>query len=267
MSSPPLRALRGLRVLSLGLNLPAPVAAQQARQLGARVRKIEPPAGDPVAAMAPAVYAELHEGVAVQRLDLREGAGQRALQRELARADVLLTSFRPAALKRLGLSWARLRRAHPQLWQVAIVGSLAAPEEAGHDLTYQAQLGLVGDAPPPSLWADMAGAEAALRALHTVQIGRLRGDAPRLLKVGLQDALAHLAAPRRWGLTTPGGLLGGALPQYRVLRCADGRVAVAALEPHFAKKLPPAAELQTKTAAALNALAAAEDLPIYAWTS
>ena len=105
--------LRGLRILSIGLNLPAPLAAQRARQLGARVRKIEPPGGDPVALMAASLYSELHAGVTVQRLDLGSEAGQRQLQRELARTDVLLSSFRPKAMARLGLLGATLRRRSP----------------------------------------------------------------------------------------------------------------------------------------------------------
>ena len=238
-----MKPLRGLRLLTLGLNLPAPVAAQQARRLGARVRKIEPPAGDPVAAMAPAVYAELHQGLKISRLDLAQPAGQEALRRELARTDVLLTSFRPQALRRLGLGWTALRREFPSLWQVAIVGDLAAPDEPGHDLTYQAGLGLLGDALPPSLWADMSGAQAALLALHQVQLARLRGEPPRRLSIGLADALAHAAAPRRWGLTAAGGLLGGRHAGYGVYPCRDGRVAVAALEPKFADALAACAGL------------------------
>ncbi len=277
----PSRPLAGLRLLTLGLNLPAPVAAQQARRLGARVRKIEPPGGDPVATMAPAVYAELHQGVTVRRLSLTEPAGQAALRAELARADVLLTSFRPQALRRLGLGWRALHREFPALWQVAIVGELAAPDEPGHDLTYQAGLGLLGDALPPSLWADMTGAQAALLALHQVQLGRLQGGTPRLLAIGLADALAQAAAPRRWGLTTPGGLLGGCHAGYGVYPCRDGRVAVAALEPKFAdalaacaglpapvRWLAPATQTQlaawlaARSSAELRQLAAAHDLPL-----
>lgn len=275
------RPLAGLRLLSLGLNLPAPVAAQQARQLGARVRKIEPPGGDPVAAMAPAVYAELHQGVKVLRLDLREAKGQAALQRELARADVLLSSFRPQAMQRLGLGWRRLQQDHPALWQVAIVGSLAAPDEAGHDLTYQAQLGLLASSLPATLWADMSGAQAALLALHQVRLGQLQGQAPRCLKVGLADELAAAAAPRRWGLTQAGGLLGGRHAGYQVYDCRDGRVALAALEPKFATALARCAGLPEGTrwlhpdtqaqlaawcagqsAEALRALALQHDLPL-----
>jgi crotonobetainyl-CoA:carnitine CoA-transferase CaiB-like acyl-CoA transferase len=276
-----MKPLRGLRLLSLGLNLPAPVAAQQARRLGARVRKIEPPDGDPVAAMVPAVYAELHQGVAVQRLDLRQPAGLAALRRELARADVLLSSFRPQALQRLGLGWRLLRREHPGLWQVAIVGSLQAPDEAGHDLTYQAQLGLLDAGLPATLWADMSGAQAALLALHQVALGKQQGATPRCLQIGLADALAEAAAPRRWGLTQAGGLLGGRHAGYQVYACRGGRVALAALEPKFAAALAACAGLPTPTpwlhpatqsqlrawvaaqdVDALRALAAAHDLPL-----
>ncbi len=239
----PHRPLAGLRLLSLGLNLPGPLAAQQARRLGARVRKIEPPGGDPAAVLAPQVYAELHKGVTLRQLDLGEVAAQPALEQELARADVLLSSFRPSALRRLGLSWAGLRRRHPALWQVAIVGELAQPEAPGHDLTYQAGLGLLGDALPASLWADCSGAQQALLALHQVQIGRQAGLRPRCLRVGLADALALAAAPRRWGLTAPGGLLGGAHAGYGVYACRDGRVALAALEPKFAQALAACAGL------------------------
>lgn len=285
MSVPSFRPLRGLRILSLGLNLPAPVALQACRALGATVRKIEPPAGDPVAGFSPALYKELHEGVQVVQLDLKRAAGQAGLQRELARCDVLLTSFRPSALQRLGLGWRALQRQHPQLWQVAIVGGRGErAEEAGHDLTYQAEAGLLtASGLPPTLVADMSGAEQAVQAVLQAALGRAQGTKPRRLEVGLADAAHALAAPLRWGLTAPGGLLGGAHALYQVLPCRDGRVAIAALEPHFAQRLAeliglppasPAAWLRPerhqavatwclgKTRAELRELAQRLDLPL-----
>lgn len=285
MSVPRFRPLRGLRILSLGLNLPAPVALQACRGLGARVRKIEPPAGDPVAGFSPALYEELHRGVKVLRLDLKRAAGQAGMQRELARCDVLMTSFRPSALQRLGLGWRTLQRQHPQLWQVAIVGGCGTrAEEAGHDLTYQAEEGLLPPAGLPStLLADMGGAEQAVQAVLQAALGRAQGAKPRRLEVGLADAARALAAPLRWGLTAPGGLLGGAHALYQVLPCRDGRVALAALEPHFATRLaeliglPPATPVAWlkperhqavaawclgKTRAELSELAQRLDLPL-----
>src|SRR5205085_373148 len=136
-------ALHGIRILSLALNLPGPAALMRCRRMGATCTKIEPPSGDPMGLYNPGAHAELHEGVKVLQADLKTHAGQELLQRELARTDVLLTSFRPSALEKLGLSWARLHGRYPSLSQVAIVGSGGArAEEPGHDLTYLAAHGL-----------------------------------------------------------------------------------------------------------------------------
>ena len=57
------------------------------------------------------------------------------------------------------------------------------------------------------------------------------------IEVALADAARYLSLPRRWGLTTADGAVGGAHAGYAVYPCRDGRVAVAALEPHFAAAL------------------------------
>jgi len=278
------RPLAGCRIVSLALNIPGPVALAECRRLGARCRKVEPPAGDPVRSWSPTLYAELHTGVPVQAVDLKTPRGMATLHRALARADVLLTAFRPQALDRLGLGWKALQAQHPGLWQVAIQGAAAAARanEAGHDLTYQAEHGLVVPGHlPRTLVADMAGAEAVVQAVLQAALGRSRGDRPRRLVVGLADAAARMAAPQRWGLTQAGGLLGGAHAGYQVLQARDGWVALAALEPHFAQRLAALAGLgerpawlgaRTRSAVAawvgghstaeLAALAAAHDLPL-----
>src|SRR6185436_14082959 len=116
-------SLQGLRILSLALNLPGPAAFMRCRRMGAECRKIEPLAGDPMGAYNRGAYAELHEGVTVLQADLKSESGQQTLHDELARADVLLTSFRPSALRKLGLAWETLHAAYPALSQVAIVGA------------------------------------------------------------------------------------------------------------------------------------------------
>jgi crotonobetainyl-CoA:carnitine CoA-transferase CaiB-like acyl-CoA transferase len=128
---------------------------------------------------------------------------------------------------------------------VRIVGATgAAAEEAGHDLTYQAQAGLLdGLAMPPSLLADMAGALMATEAVLAALRAREQCGHGVVQDVSLAEAAAWLALPRAWGLTTPGALLGGAHAGYRLYACADGRVAVAALEPHFARRLGEVAGL------------------------
>jgi crotonobetainyl-CoA:carnitine CoA-transferase CaiB-like acyl-CoA transferase len=90
--------------------------------------------------------------VRVLHAHLKTDEGQAALHAELARTDVLITSFRPSALAKLGLGWEALQVRYPRLSLVRIVGALGErAEEPGHDLTYQAEAGLLAglQAPPP----------------------------------------------------------------------------------------------------------------------
>ena len=245
------RALAGTRVLSLALNLPGPAALMRLRRMGATCVKLEPPAGDPMGLYNPGAYAQLHEGVKVVTADLKDAAGQKVLHAQLAETHVLLTSFRPSALEKLGLGWKQLHAQYPALSHVAIVGAPGDGAEApGHDLTYLAANGLVpGLDLPPTLYADMSGSllatEAVLQAVLQ-QNERHAGTGephPRgqFIEVALSDAARYLGLPRQWGLTQPAGAVGGAHAGYRVYPCRDGRVAVAALEPHFAAALCAAA--------------------------
>ncbi len=286
------RPLRGTRIVSLALNLPGPAALMRLRALGARCLKVEPPgpapavSGDPMGQYNPGAYGQMHDGIRSLTLDLKSERGRAQLARELASADVLLTSFRPSALAKLGLGWAALRRAHPQLSLIEIIGAAGErAEEPGHDLTYLAEAGLItGTALPPSLLADMTGAllavEATLAALLQVRASG-RGVHRQVTLLG---AAQWLALPRSWGLTLPSGAVGGAHAGYKVYPCKDGRVAFAALEPHFAAALfrvaglpPPdlrapfapashaviAAWALGKTRRQLDVLGRAHDLPLY----
>jgi alpha-methylacyl-CoA racemase len=290
----PLQVLQGVRVLSLALNLPGPAALLRCAQMGASCVKLEPPGGDPMGQYNPLAYRQLHEGVQVLRADLKSGAGREVLERELAAADVLLTSFRPSALDKLGLAWPRLHSDYPGLSQVAIVGAAGVrAEEPGHDLTYLADNDLLpGLELPPTLYADMSGALLAVEAVLQAALARRESPAGAggagargvLLEVALAGAASWLALPRRWGLTAAEGAVGGAHAGYRVYPCRDGRVAVAALEPHFAAALcaaaglaPPqrhtmfepatreaiAAFLLSRTREQLQQLAAERDIPLH----
>jgi crotonobetainyl-CoA:carnitine CoA-transferase CaiB-like acyl-CoA transferase len=284
----PLQSLKGVRILSLALNLPGPAALMRCRQMGATCRKLEPPAGDPMRQYNALAYAEMHAGVKLLSGDLKTDAGQALLHRELAKSDVLLTSFRPSALVKLGLTRKALHQQHPQLSQIAIVGAPGErAEEPGHDLTYLAENGLVtGLDLPATLYADMGGSlmtsEAVLQAvMHQRSKGKGKGV---YLEIALSGAAAYLALPRTWGLTQPGAAVGGGHAGYRVYPCKDGRVALAALEPHFAARLCAAAGveaasmqamftaatheavaafLSTRTRRQLDQLAQAKDIPLH----
>lgn len=281
-----LKPLRGVRILSLALNLPGPAALMRLAHMGARCTKINPPAGDPMQHYTTEGYGLLHQGVRCKTLDLKTEAGQAALHKLLAQTDVLMTSFRPSALVKLGLGWKTLHKTYPALSLIEVVGAPGPLAEIpGHDLTYQAEVGLVNGLDlPPSLFADMGGAlmasEAALKAILTL---RSTGRGSRH-EVALSDAAAWLALPRQLRMTTPDGAVGGAHAGYRVYPCQNGRVAVAALEPHFAVSLCAAAGvalshpvrdlfkpethqaiatfLAGKTRQQLDRLAASKDIPL-----
>ena len=280
------KPLRGTRVLSLALNLPGPAALMRLAQMGAHCTKINPPSGDPMQHYTPSGYELLHTGVKQKTLDLKTAAGQAALHKLLAKTDLLLTSFRPSALTKLGLSWKTLHKQYPALSLIEVVGAPGLLAEIpGHDLTYQAEVGLVnGMDLPPSLFADMGGAlmasEAALKAL----MGLKTTGKGTHHEVALSDAAAWLALPRQLRMTTPDGAVGGAHAGYRIYACKNGRVAVAALEPHFAVSLCEAAGiplahpvkdlfkpatrhaieafLANQTRAQLDKLAVAKDIPL-----
>lgn len=253
-SKKPPQALKGVRILSLSPNLPGPAALQRCRTMGATCIKIEPPApsatgpvaaanvavtGDPMSSYSPTGYRALHQGIRVLVVNLKTAAGQKKLQRELLKADVLLTSFRPSALTKLGLDWRRLHKQHPQLSMVAIFGDSGAhAEDPGHDLTYMAQAGLLPTLEmPATLYADMAGALMASEAVLQAVLLQRQKNQGGWHEVSLTAAAAHLALPRSWGSMASDSLLGGGHAGYRIYPCQDGRVALAALEPHFAQRL------------------------------
>ena len=271
-----MKALTGIRVVNMALNLPGPAAAQRLCRMGAEVVKIEAPSGDPMAIYHAGWYQEMAAGQTLAKLDLKSEQDRLELDRLLDSADLLISATRPAAMARLGLDWAALHQKHPRLCQVAIVGYPAPREnEAGHDLTYQASLGLLTPPHMPrTLLADMAGAEMTVSSALGLLLQRERGGEAGYAEVALSEAAASLAEPLRYGCTSPGALLGGGIPEYNIYKTADGWVAVAALEPHFKKRLEDALAVATpdqyraafagKSSAFWQEWGQAQDVPIEA---
>lgn len=239
MAEPARKPLAGVRIVNLALNLPGPAAACRLHELGAEVVKVEPPSGDPMQSYHEQWYREMAAGHDLVTIDLKSEEGRREMDELLAGCDLLITASRPAALARLSLDWATLHRRFPRLCQVAIVGFPAPRDnEAGHDLTYQANLGLLTPPQMPrTLLADMAGAEETISSSLMLLLARERGQEAGYAEVALSEAAARMAEPLRYGATATGALLGGGLPEYNIYQARAGWVAVAALEPHFKKRL------------------------------
>lgn len=244
--------LQGLLVVDLSRHLPGPLAARLLADLGARVIKVEEPTeGDPLRQAPPfvgqrgALAAILLPGLESLALDLKQEPAREVLEGLLGRADVLLASFRPGTLERLGLGRERLAREHPRLVVCSLTGwGEEGPyaRRAGHDLTYQALAGaLASTAAMPAIpAADLTGAWSAVSAILAALLARERTGEGAWIDASLYDAALHsnLTAwaaesgqARAVGERLP---LTGALPCYDLYRTADGgRLAVACLEPKF----------------------------------
>lgn len=268
--------LEGIRVVSLAVNLPGPLTAARYVELGAHVTKVTPPTGDPLAWVTPAWHDALQAGQEVLALDLKSPAGQARLADLLAVADVLLTATRPSALARLGLDWATLSARYPRLCHVAMVGYPPPDEDrAGHDLTYQAGVGLLEPPAFPRLpLADYAGSERAVSATVALLWQRDRTGRGGHAVVSLVEALAPYAHALCYGIFAPGTLLAGGSPLYHLYRAKEGWVALASLEPHFRAQLAAGLGLTeltyetlaqvflTRTAAEWDAWGRAHDIPL-----
>lgn len=253
----PSRPLAGLQVLDLSRLLPGPFMTQVLAELGAEVVKVEEPGtGDYARWIPPEVdgagyaFSATNRGKRSVALNLKAPGAPDVVLRLAARADVLVESFRPGVMDRLGLSDAALEAANPRLVRVSLVGygPGALRDEPGHDINYQSLagiLGMQGDARAPAVGAvqvaDMAGAlygaVGLLAALHE----RARTGLGSRVEVALSDAAlamnaVHLLRARDGAEVPERGAweLSGALVCYRLYACADGAsVALGALEPKF----------------------------------
>jgi crotonobetainyl-CoA:carnitine CoA-transferase CaiB-like acyl-CoA transferase len=270
--------LRGINVVSLSINTPGPVAASRLARLGASVTKIEPPTGDPLKLFAPDWYESLCKRQTVIALDLKDSGGRAELDRLLGKAHLLLASYRPAALRRLGLDWETLHARFPKLCFAGIIGYPSPNEEkSGHDLTYLAETGLVTPPDLPStLFVDLAGAERCVTEALALLLHAARTGEAGCASISLYHCAEELGAPVHAGLTKRGGVLGGGSPFYGLYETSDGWIAIAALEPHFAQRLMAALKLSQsdhatfthifsqRSAAQWEKWAAERDLPIVA---
>jgi alpha-methylacyl-CoA racemase len=256
--------LDGVRILDLTRLLPGGYCSLLLADFGADVIKVEdtgvgdylrwaPPYYEGAAESARgALFLALNRGKRSIRVDLKTDRGKEVLLRLAGDADVLLESFRPGVLDRLGVGYERLKRVNPRLVYCAITGyGQDGPnrDRSGHDMNYLGLgglLGLTGDADGPPVQAagqiaDIGGGAliGALGVLIALRERERSGEGQLVdcsmfdgalswLALVAAEALAGARMPRRGHLQ-----LAGALSCYRPYRCADGYVTLGALEPKF----------------------------------
>jgi crotonobetainyl-CoA:carnitine CoA-transferase CaiB-like acyl-CoA transferase len=256
--------LEGVRVLDLSRLLPGGFCSLMLADFGAEVLKVEDTGmGDYVRWAPPfyegaddsaksALYLSLNRGKRSVRINLKEPEGRDVLLRLAREYDVLLESFRPGVLDRLGVGYDRLREENPGLVYCAISGyGQDGPlrDRSGHDMNYLGLIGLLGltgekDGPPVQSAGQIAdiggGAMMAAFGILAALRERDRSGEGQLVDVSMSDgALSWLGmvagqylcdgvVPHRGDLP-----LAGAIACYRPYECADGWVSLGALEPKF----------------------------------
>ena len=254
-----MQPLAGLLVLDFTTLLPGPLASLMLAEAGAEVIKIERPGGEDMRRFPPivdgesAVFAMLNRGKQVLALDLKVESDRAKLIPLIQRADILLEQFRPGVMARLGFGYEDVRSINPRLIYCSISGygqSGPRADEAGHDINYIGNTGLLDLQPgpaenpvvPPVLVADIAGGSfpAVINILLALRARDQSGQGCHL-DIAMSDAmftfawyaLALGAATGRF--PKPGELmLVGGSPRYRLYPAKDGKlVACGAIEQKF----------------------------------
>jgi crotonobetainyl-CoA:carnitine CoA-transferase CaiB-like acyl-CoA transferase len=251
--------LSGIRVLDFTTLLPGPLATLMLAEAGAEVIKIERPGGEDLRAYPPAfdgfsaAFALLNRGKRSLVLDLTKDEDWQSLVPLLSSSDVIVEQFRPGVMERLRLGYEAVRQVNPRVVYCSISGyGRAGPraQEAGHDLNYVGNTGLLALQPgpadrpvvPPALVADIAGGSfpAVLNILLALRQRDQTGQGCHL-DIAMADAMFTFAwyalavAQATGRYPAPGELLlAGGSPRYQLYPTADGKlIACAALEQKF----------------------------------
>ena len=252
------RFVAGIHVLDLTRHLPGPLATLLLGDMGAEILKIEGPAGDEIKSLGPQddagrslYYEAISAGKRTLGLDLKEPADRERFLVLVDTADVLIESFRPDVMPRLGLSSDTLRARNPRLIYVSLSGygrdgPLAAA--AGHDANYLAYAGALagnGTVRESSLFyppiADCLGSMFGLATILGALYARERDGRGCDIDIALADvimplqvfSLAELGATGKQP-TRGADLLNGGWACYRIYATRDGReMALGAVEPKF----------------------------------
>jgi alpha-methylacyl-CoA racemase len=251
--------LQGITVLDLSTVGPAARAGRWLADYGADVVKVGAPAKAGAVQIEPVFYAySAHRGMRRIRLDLKADGGRDAFLRLAASADVVIESFRPGVMARLGLAYDDVRAVNPGIVYCSTSGyGQDGPRSqwAGHDLNYLAMGGYLscsgvgvdgGPALPGATIADSAGGgmQAVMSILAALVQRQSTGDGAYLDVAAADGVLALMSLYVEQNLATgdePGprhDLLTGRYACYDLYEASDGGwLSVAAIEPHFWRNL------------------------------
>ena len=246
------KMLEGLKILDLSMNLPGPYCTLLLSDMGADVVKIEEPRiGDQARVLSGPFFRQLNRGKKSVKINLKNTAGREAFLKLAEQADVVLESFRPGVVKRLGVDYDAVKKVNEKIIYCSISGfGQDGPmrDIPCHDLNIigltgiQHMMGLKGGPPvvPPVLIADTATGTLAALAIVSALWQRSVKNKGQYLDISMYESCfswQHLNAAfllAGFGYGAGEGMLSGAAPAYNLYETADGRhLSIGAVEPHF----------------------------------
>lgn len=236
-----------------------PYCAMLLADMGARVIKVEPPAGDSTRVMAGSQGSDSAAFNAVNRgklgivLDLTKDQGRHVFTRLARGADILVENYRPGVMARLGLDYAKLSVENPRLIYASISGyGQTGPwaQKGGFDLIAQGLSGIMSVTGTPGgppvkaglpltdLGAGLFATIGVLGALHhRTQSGRGQHVDTSLVDAGLALSVWEVTDYVTTGnIPGPIGSAHRLTAPYQAVQCADGHLTIgAANDRNFAK--------------------------------
>lgn len=240
----------GLRVLDLTHFLAGPYCGQHFADLGAEVIKVEPPGGDLTRTVPPhfvegqsAYFLSLNRNKSSVVLDLSTPAGREVLLDLIEQSDVLMESFRPGVMERLGVDYAQARQRNPRLIWCSIDGFGSQGPDAdrpAYDMIVQAESGVMSltgshESGPVRVGVpigDLAAGMYAAMAISAALFRREREGVGCHLEVPMFSAqlslLSYLGAYHTLAghVPTLQGSGHDSIPTYRTFIAGDGRTVV-----------------------------------------
>ncbi|MBT2726729.1 CoA transferase [Bacillus sp. ISL-75] len=248
--------LKGIKVIDFTNYLPGPFATLRLAELGAEIIKVEPPEGDPAR----------HTGISKQgsglvflannrqkksiTLNLKEQEGIDTARKLIANADVVLESFRPGVMEKLGLGYEAVQQVKPDIVYCSISGygqTGLLSKLGNHDINYMALSGVLaqfkdkaGKPVHPSITlADYIGGFAANERILAGLVSKALTGKGSYHSISITDQLVsllgnHVMVEKETGAGTGINVLNGSIVSYALYETMDGRfMSIGALEPKF----------------------------------
>lgn len=243
--------LNGIKIVDFTNYIPGPFATLRLAELGAEIVKVEAPGGDPARNTGQGYVFNAHNrGKKSIVIDLKQTEGKMLALDLLAEADVIVESFRPGVMEKLGLGYGDVKKHNPAIIYCSVTGYGSGGEMSGlgsHDLNYMSLSGALAQLKdstgrpvhPTHTFSDYIGGLAASERILAALVARGRTGEGSYHCIAIADSMAslmanHVLIEKETGYQHGVSVLNDTVIGYGIYETKDGRyVSLGALEPKF----------------------------------